>query len=242
MKPHIKFIISEYTSQAMDGIERLWSILDTIRRHREIIEKNRERIHSSLTRVNALKTGVKGHFVIIDPTNRFFLVVSIAPLLSYKKTPEIFYIEMKPPLIPHFFLISSYFALELNLVPAGVIRVEPVLSLISLLTVGDDVIATVTQASAGAFLWEPFFKGEVSLLPPDIRFLEMPIEPDEKDVLYLTGLGYSTRPINKDFNVRIDFSEIPTLPNGLASEANIKPATEIIKEIAGELRNEYWSE
>jgi len=235
------FIVNEAGKQLASSVEKARMVLDNIREFHNTIRSYRSEIEEALSKVVGLEADKKGYFIVADPTNRFFAVTRIAALTDYK-TARVFYVEMKPPIIPHFFLITAYFALEANMTPAAIIRIEPVLTLMSLVTRGDKLVALATQLATGLELLENFVKGEASLLPFEKEFLMLPLEPDEENSLYLTTIGYSTQPLEDIPSVKLDFTDIPPFPSEMYSKVGFKPVTQIVKEIVGEIRNEFWFE
>lgn len=227
-----EFMHAQHFFNRLEDMERATEVLKNLQSYWGASKRLEREVASKLEAVKAIPSEEKkGLFLITDPTDRFFSIVQVAPLTDYP-AQRVYYIEMKPPIIPHFFLITSYISVKAGLFPATVVRVEPVLTLISLLVRGDKLTALASQLATGIALLENFVKGEVSIFPLSRRFLKMPVEA-EGDALYLTNLGLATEPVSKGLTVKLDLGEIPHLPKEVFRKFPFKNAREVVDGIAG---------
>lgn len=200
----------------LDGMdEAKRSIAEFSSRSRELVEKTARK----LSRVPALPVSSE-ECVVVDPTKRFL------SLLGFSRISEhVFYVYMKPPLIPHFFLVSSYLVSR-GYTLFSIVKTSPVVSLIGFLTQYRELSALVGHFAIVPELMELFLMNEVSILPISHRYLALPVTTEEP-VLYYTTIGLSTAPVNGEPNVQVLLEDVPEIPeNVLSNFISLKDAVE----------------
>lgn len=211
------------------ALETAITIKNNILSFTEKVMESREGIVSGLEKIKAYPTKNLDGALVVDPLNKLFSIIKIQPLSEEEAYPKVYFIRMEPPYIPHFFLTVGYIYLRTGLVPAGLLRTEPVLSLIMLMTRGDVFTATMAQLTASVALIEKFFTEEVTILPLIPGLIDLPIETSD---IYLTSLGYSTTPFEGlGYCIRVDLSSLPNIPEELYSKLNFRSYREVLDEV-----------
>lgn len=165
-----------------------------------------------LSRVAAapLERGLGAAF--LDPTGRLFGVVSVEPLSG--PGSSVWVVRTEPPFVPHHLLAVAYLYRLSGLVPTGLLRTEPVYSLVTPMVRGGPLAAAAAQVLLGLLALDRYAVGEVSALPLLPELLELPVESDR---LYLTPLGLSTAPLDLGFCVEVETGALPEPPPQLLS-------------------------
>jgi len=226
-------LIKDFMSMRMERIELLKRIESNISSFIRHVEKRRDEVIAKLDMIKATITDDRRGAVILDPSKKMFSIVRIEPLDEEGLHPIVYIVRMEPPYIPHFFLTIAYIYLAKKLIPSTLMRTHPVVSLISLVTKGDRLTATVSWLTSNIVLLEHFMTGIVSVFPYKPSLLDLPVE---SDTIYLTNIGYSTEPLeNLDLNIKLDLSDVPSIPDDVLSKLNFRSYRSVLDEVLDEV-------
>jgi hypothetical protein len=210
------------------GIEKMKMIMNNIKEFISYVDGNYNVIEDKLARIKAARSKDGRGAIVLDPTGKLFSLVTIEALGDI--APKVYVVRMEPPYIPHFLLILAGLYKRTGLIPSTLMRTEPVYSLVSLLVKGNEVAGAAAQAYAGIVAAEYYIMGEVVILPFMTNLLDLPVESEN---LYLTGLGFSTEPIeDSGFNVAVDLSEVLDLDEESFAKLNLKSLTDVLEDLA----------
>ena len=222
-----KLLIDEFYRIRGDGIETIRKVMMNIEEFTRHVDRRWESIVAKLSLIKAVPVEKGVGVVILDPTGKFFSTVMVEKLGDM-----VYMVRMEPPYIPHFLLITAYLYKASGLIPSALIRTEPVYSLISLLVRGDLLAATCLQVYAGISTLDRYVMGEAVMLPFYPELLDLPVTLDKPDYLYLTVMGYSTRPLGiSGFNVEVDLNNVPGIDREAYLKLNLVPLKDILDRI-----------
>lgn len=208
-----------------DGVEAVGRAVECIRRFLSYIGERVDSIGSRLSQVKAVPLDSGAGAVVLDPTGRLFSTVVVERLGR-----RVYMARMEPPYIPHFLLFIAYLCHRAGLTPSTLVRTEPVYSLVSLLVRGDVLAAATLQVYTATAAIRGFIEGELTVLPFPVEALELPVSSSK---LYLTPLGFSTRPLETlDFNIEVDLESVPGLDGGVHSKLEFTSLRSVVEEVA----------
>lgn len=215
-----------------DGVEAVKKVMANIESFICYVDEKWETILDKVSSIKAVSAENSPGAVVLDPTGKLFSTV------MFEKLSDIVYmVRMEPPYVPHFLLLTAYLYKASGLIPSALIRTEPVYSLISLFVKGDLLAATALQVYAGLSALEHYVTGEAVMLPFYPELLDLPVTPGKPDHLYLTALGYSTRPLAvSGFNVEVDLTGVPGIDGEVYSKLKLTSLRKVLDRIAEVVR------
>jgi len=226
-------LIKDFMNMRMERIELLKRVESNISLFIRRVKEKRDEIVAKLEEIKATITDDRRGAVILDPSKKLFSIVRMEPLDDETIHPIVYMLRMEPPYIPHFFLTVAYIYLSKGLIPSTLMRTHPVVSLISLLTEGDRLTATVSWLASNIVLLKHFATGAVAVFPYKPSLLDL---PTESETIYLTNLGYSTEPLEEQgLNIKLDLSDIPNIPDDVLSKLNFRSYKSILDEVLDEV-------
>lgn len=224
-----ELVVSEYVNMIREAIESFMSVKQNIQTFIQKVEENRDKILNRLEDIRATPTKNLDGAVLVDPLNKLFSLIKIEPLDEDEPVPKVYVVRMEPPYIPHFFLSVGYIYLKTGLCPATMIRTVPVLSLMMLMSRGDTLSALVTHVASSATLMDKIVFNKASIIPLIPELMDLPVKSDK---IFLTSLGYSTVPLEGlGFNVEVDLSDIPSLPEEIYTKAGFVSYREVLDKV-----------
>lgn len=163
-----------------------------------------DRTSKKLSKIPALPVSSK-ECVVVDPTRRFFSSLGVSELNNH-----LLYVYMKPPIIPHFFLVSSYLVSR-GYTLFSIVKTSPVVSLLGFFTRHRELSAVVGHFIIVPELVDLFVMNEVSILPVSYKYLALPVTSE--NTLYYTTIGFSTTALEDEPNIEIVLDEVPKIPD-----------------------------
>lgn len=215
----------DFIALRSEELERYVKVYRNVARFIEEASKHRDAVVKKLERIRALPA--KRGAIVVDPTKRFLAALQIDTLAVGGEDSGFVAVVMKPPIIPHFFLASSYLSLRLGLIPVALIRVSPILSLIAVLGDVDDAVVPATNFIFSTALVSAFAVHEVAVLPFPSGAIRLPTRSKD-GILYLCNMGFSTVPLEGSYNIEVDLGGVPPIEDDVLRSQEFKSLREIL--------------
>ncbi|MEM1829910.1 MAG: hypothetical protein QXU08_08175 [Ignisphaera sp.] len=224
--------VRDFIRLRVEDLGRLTKIYSNISEFVDKAAKSISRVEKLVESVKCLPG--KNGAVVVDPTKRLLIFLRI-DYMSRGGAPRTLFVSMSPPLLPHFFLILAYLTTRTGFTPAVLAKTSPIVSLASILMEMDLVSASITQFAISMRFLENFVRYEVSILPLEIRYMNLPLKAKKRNALYLCELGLSTAPVSNHYNVEVDLSGIPPISDETLASREFISLRSVLDEVVGKL-------